>query len=287
MVHLGRTVCGRTIWFDRKFSGVVHSIDAGVGANLVLDYNAVDPQLRYFPQERRGRKSSAVYDDMKRQILVGDLTTDSTITEQSLADQYGCSQSTIREALLTLQEDGLVIRRGYQGTFVTQTTNEEAVILLRLRLNIEIGAIGQIVDNMTAARMAELRTLAAKYETAREQRLIIDLSEADTAFHMTLLRISGMPILEPVLLRTILHLHRFVITRHKHKMVWVDEIAPSHQALLDAIESGDKQKSRDIMTDHLTTNTFELAEDYRTEVVSKVRQRITDRNQDTYARHPG
>ena len=68
---------------------------------------------------KRARKSDAVYQDLKRMILTGLLTSDSPITEQALAQEYGCSQSTIREALMALQEYGLVVRRGYQGTFVT------------------------------------------------------------------------------------------------------------------------------------------------------------------------
>lgn len=243
---------------------------------MVLDFSTEESQLRYIPQERRKRKSSAVYEDLKRQILVGGLTADSTITEQSLAEQYTCSQSTIREALLTLQEDGLVIRRGYQGTFVTHTSNEEAIILLKLRLNIETGAIGQAVDNMTSAYMADLRAFAGQYDAARQIRSMIDVSQADIAFHITLLRISEMPILEPVLLRTILHLHRFMIIRHKHKIVWRDEIRPSHQALLEAIEAGDKDMSKAIIAEHITTNIFELADDVRSEVVSKVRRRAED-----------
>jgi len=236
---------------------------------LVLDFNNAETHVRPIQQERRRRKSDTVYEDMKRQILVGDMTADSIITEQSLAQTYDCSQSTIREALLTLQEDGLVIRRGYQGTFVTHTTNEEATILLRLRMNIECGALGHAIDNMTPADLALLQQLAQDYDTARSKRSIIDVSIADTAFHITLLRIAGMPILEPVLLRTILHLHRFVITRHKHKMVWVDEIEASHQVLLEAIKDGDKEAANRILIAHNTTNSFEVAEEIQTEVLSK------------------
>lgn len=246
-------------------------------AELTVKSRAANPQLIYFARERRGRKSSIVYEDMKRQILVGELTADSTITEQSLADHYECSQSTIREALLLLQEDGLVIRRGYQGTFVTQTTNEEALILFRLRLNIECGTVGQVIANMTASRMDELRALSEEYDKARDERSIIGVSEADITFHMTLLRMSDMPTLEPVLLRTLLHLHRFVITRHQHKIKWIDEVEASHSTLLDALASKDKDRATQLVIEHATTNTIEVSDQIQDEVLSLVTPDFTDR----------
>ncbi len=235
-----------------------------------MKYRAANPQLVYFARERRGRKSSIVYEDMKRQILIGDLTADSTITEQSLAELYECSQSTIREALLLLQEDGLVVRRGYQGTYVTHTSNEEAIVLYRLRLNIECGAIGKVIENMTTARMAELRSLSEQYDAARAKRSVMDVSECDITLHMTMLRLSGMPILEPVLLRTMLHLHRFIITSHQHKMRWLEDVDASHTAILDAIEAGDKDTSIRLITEHVLTNTIEVTDQFQDDILTKV-----------------
>lgn len=249
--------------------GAVHA-ERRVGALVALELSVVQSQEGSGSQKKRPRKSSAVYEDMKRRILVGDLDAESPITEQSLAQNYGCSQSTIREALLTLQEDGLVIRRGYQGTFVTRTTNEEAVILLRLRLNIETAAIGLVLDKMTPALMAELRDLANAYEEARLVRDKFAISLADAAFHRALLRVADMPILEPVLMRTLLHLHRFIITSHQDNMVWAARIEASHAALLDAIESGDKEAATQVVIAHATANTIEVKSEIREKVFARV-----------------
>ncbi|WP_428527246.1 GntR family transcriptional regulator [Roseibium sp.] len=241
-----------------------------MGADLVFDIGATDPQVAAFQGERRRRKADAVYVDMKRQILLGDLTPTSPITEQSLAQTYNCSQSTIREALLTLQEDGLVIRRGYQGTFVTQTTNDEAIILFRLRLNIETAAVDRITPNITQEQLDTLREIAQQYDSIRAKRDKIGISEADIAFHMTMLRFADMPVLEPVLLRTLLHLHRFIITRHTRNLVWIDKITASHHDLIDAIATKDPDRARKMTIQHATTNTIEVTEEVRMEVFAKI-----------------
>ena len=90
----------------------------GSDVNVLLTADRRSP-VQAENRGKRARKSDAVYQDLKRQILTGEMTSESPITEQSLAQDYGCSQSTIREALMLLQECGLVVRRGYQGTYVT------------------------------------------------------------------------------------------------------------------------------------------------------------------------
>jgi DNA-binding GntR family transcriptional regulator len=50
----------------------------------------------------------------------------------------GCSQGTVREALLRLEQDGLVTRRGYRGTVVSTTSLEEAAQMARIRIALEI-----------------------------------------------------------------------------------------------------------------------------------------------------
>ncbi len=245
------------------------AIGGGNGVNIQVAAGK-ESQAKEISGDKRTRKSESVFLDLKRQIFTGALTSDSPITEQSLAQEYACSQSTIREALMALQEYGLVVRRGYQGTFVTQTSNTEAVILLRLRLNIETAVIEQVIDKMSASVMEELRSLAEDYEVARLRRDKLMISQSDVAFHMALLRVADMPILEPVLMRTLLHLHLFIVTSHRNNMVWSTHIEASHEALLDAIESGDKAAANRLVIEHATANSIEVKTEIREEVFAKI-----------------
>ena len=55
------------------------------------------------------RPREAVYATLKRRILLNDLEPGAALTELGLAQELMCSQGTVREALLRLQEDGLVL----------------------------------------------------------------------------------------------------------------------------------------------------------------------------------
>ncbi|HFA59489.1 MAG TPA: GntR family transcriptional regulator, partial [Rhodospirillales bacterium] len=74
------------------------------------------------------RKSSAVYHALRRAILLHRVPPGQMLLEQQIASTMGCSQGTVREALLRLEQDGLVERRGYRGTCVSDTSEAEAAL---------------------------------------------------------------------------------------------------------------------------------------------------------------
>ena len=82
-------------------------------------------------------RSSEVFETLKREIMLGDLPPGTPLTELEIAARFACSQGPVREALLFLQQDGLVMRKGHRGTHVSDCTEREAVEMFRLRQSIE------------------------------------------------------------------------------------------------------------------------------------------------------
>jgi DNA-binding transcriptional MocR family regulator len=69
--------------------------------------------MAYFPPRQtntKSPKSGAAFDALKRDIMLGVLEPGTGLTELELAAHFQCSQGTVREALLQLQEEGLVLR---------------------------------------------------------------------------------------------------------------------------------------------------------------------------------
>lgn len=58
---------------------------------------------------------------LRRKILSGELPMKSLLpSEEALAEEYGVSRITVRQAMTTLEKDGLVIRQRGRGTFVSE-----------------------------------------------------------------------------------------------------------------------------------------------------------------------
>ena len=66
----------------------------------------------------RGRRHAWVAEGLRRDIMLGEIEPGATVTELEVAARFHCSQSTVREALLLLQEEGLVQRSPHRGTRV-------------------------------------------------------------------------------------------------------------------------------------------------------------------------
>lgn len=200
------------------------------------------------------KKSWTIYQSLKRKIILGDLTPESPFTEQSLASDFGCSQGTIREALLLLQEDGLVDRRGYQGTYVTRTSDMEAIMLVRLRVKLECAGVEQALSHISGADMTHLRSLASLYLDCLKRGDVFSCTEVDRALHMAIFNLSRMPMLMPILKRTLLQLHRFTVSRHRGNVFWAKPEEDIHGFILDAIEYGSAEYAKSTLIDHIAAS---------------------------------
>lgn len=209
--------------------------------------------------DKRARKSDVVYQDLKRQILTGAMTSESPITEQSLAHDYGCSQSTIREALMLLQECGLVVRRGYQGTFVTDLSIPEARLMLKLRLDIESTGIAEAVKFVTASELEELRELDLQFEERRLGRDVFGGAEVDRTMHLRLFAIARMPVLEPILVRTFMILQRVMLSTPRSESSWLRPNVTRHAEIFDALEQRDAEATIAVLKAHVLSSAVLLA----------------------------
>ncbi|WP_162009444.1 GntR family transcriptional regulator [Labrenzia sp. CE80] len=225
----------------------------------ITEVGATEVETGQFAVPKGARKSRAVYKSLKRQILLGILTPDSPITEQSLAAEFDCSQGTVREALLSLQENGLVDRRGYQGTYVTRTTDEEAAVLVRVRLNLECAGMERAAARATGCDCERLRELATLYLTCRSQRDVFACTEVDRAFHMGIFQIADMPMLEPILKRTLIQLHRFVVSRHQGNILWDELKSDPHREIVEAMEQREADSAQRMLNDHIGLSLAKLA----------------------------
>ncbi len=86
---------------------------------------------------------------LRNKILSGDYTPDAAMpSEDALAEEYRVSRITVRQALASLEQDGLVLRRRGKGTFVSSdarkvdlpryTGSIEELMLMGLRTSTQV-----------------------------------------------------------------------------------------------------------------------------------------------------
>lgn len=200
-----------------------------------------------------GRKSDQVYSALKRAVLLRQIQPDEQLLEQELAGRFGCSQGTVREALLRLDDDGLVKRSGYRGTRVTETSRDEAVEMVRIRLSIERGVARKIAVADLSKHRDTLESLIAQMSDAHRQDDLYRGSELDRAFHCALVVAADMDLLAPLLLRCALHIHRFTLGSVEVPRQFYQEagVGAEHRALLGELTAGDPDRAERAISAHL------------------------------------
>lgn len=204
------------------------------------------------PAVLRGRKSDAVYHAIKRDILLGEIEADQSLTEQNIGAQLGCSQGTVREALMSLERDGLVRRLGYRGTVVTATSLEEAAQMTQIRLSIECAGVSASTGKLNSTKRDTLRGILDEKKRARDQGDAYLRSELDREFHLELFRASGMLAMEPILRRCALHMHRFTFTKSgRRRFDHVERVGQEHRQILEEVENGNPEAAATAIRDHV------------------------------------
>lgn len=184
--------------------------------------------------------------------MLNELVPGSVLTELALAADLGSSQAAIREALLRLEGEGLVVRSGHRGTVVTGLHADEAAEILGLRRRIEGRAAARVVKQVSRPDLVRLGGLLDAMRQAAIADDLWAIVQADTGFHLALFRISGLQAMEPILARCILHTARFRAWAPWHSRP-LHRTAERHVPILDALAARDAPGLRRQIEEHLDT----------------------------------
>ncbi|MDB5848565.1 MAG: hypothetical protein JWP29_2317, partial [Rhodoferax sp.] len=198
------------------------------------------------------RRSDEVYRGLRRQIILAELPAGQQLVELEVARQMDCSQGTVREALMRLQEDGLINRQGYRGTVVASVSAIEGQESLDIRARIESRAAHLSMGNFTPDRIDSLTALVRQMETMAEQGDEYGLFELDQAFHHALYEAANLPALMPILDRCSLCSHRYKITQSTTRRTLRDT-ALRHWKILEAVQSGDAAELERVLFHHVAS----------------------------------
>lgn len=205
---------------------------------------------------RGGRRSMVVYERLQRDIVLGALAPGTALLELELAERFGCSQGTVREALLLLQEEGLVVRVQHRGTHVSESRRDDALELLHLRHDIECRAVPRVL----AAYDRTLRALLLDRIDAMRAAARADdeflLSLHDRAFHLAIHEAAALPSVQPILQRCLIHNHRYKILSTPRTTPGgrdLIETAERHVAIVQALDSGDTVQAGAALSHHIAT----------------------------------
>jgi DNA-binding GntR family transcriptional regulator len=168
--------------------------------------------------------------------------------ESRIARQIGVGQPTVREALVALEHQGLVVRKANQGCFVTVLTRTEISQVLRVRDQLEGMAIELAMETATDGEVQELVDVALLMQEAAGARDLSRFFDLDVQFHETLWRLSGNCVLPKLLSQTLMPLLAFLFMRNlrNNNQLELGEAAVAHVEIAAALLKRDREAARQV-----------------------------------------
>lgn len=127
---------------------------------------------------------------IKEAIYHGALKPRERIIELELAKQIGCSRAPVREAVLRLVREGLMVTLPRRGTFVRDFSPEAIEEIFEMRAKLEGVCVRHLRRRMTAKDEATLRGCFRDLEAACRKGDHEDFLKADVKLHRTIWRLS-------------------------------------------------------------------------------------------------
>lgn len=183
---------------------------------------------------------------LRDEIVGGALPPGTTLLETALATRLGVGRAPVREAILRLECDGLVVR-GQRGPQVRTLTAPEVVEIYQARIALEAEAAASAAAHRSALDLARLRHVHEEAGAATDPD---QMRALHGRWHAVLRQACHNPTITGILERLALQLALYDsvdMSRNPNLESTDDE----HAEVLDAIAEGDQDRARTVLRAHL------------------------------------
>jgi DNA-binding GntR family transcriptional regulator len=197
-----------------------------------------------------GDAAVRVASQLRSEILYGDITPGSRLSQQSLAERFGVSRIPVRDALQILAGEGLVQPASNATAVVTGISVAELQELYELREAVEPLATQIAVPNVGRADLLTMRKQLEIMEVHADTRTWL---AANTEFHAAIYKHANRPLMIELVerLRGLTDRYMYV---HLEVVGQTEHLVSEHLGILTAVESGDAALAARLTREHLATS---------------------------------
>jgi DNA-binding GntR family transcriptional regulator len=181
-----------------------------------------------------------VLQEMRSALASGMLLPGQQLVQEDLAEEFGVSRVPIRESLKILEGEGHVTYHPNRGYFVTELSATDLSELYRIREILEAEALTRAVAEVSDADLRDIEEILKEVNAAAASGDIDALTQANRAFHLSIIELSGMNRLSRLIrqLWDASDIYRTVYFREESNR---DRIFAEHQEIFRALETRDAE----------------------------------------------
>jgi len=171
-----------------------------------------------------------ITDTLRAEILCGEWSNDLPVREHTLAKRFGVSRGPVRDSLLQLSQEGVLIYQTNKGVRInTPPAEGQRQLLQSMRRQMETFCLNQCIHKLTKADDKQLKAILTSLTLACECGRLSAIADNDLALHRHLVRRASYE-LESVWLGITSRL-----LMDYSRIDELDEIVTEHAAIVEAI----------------------------------------------------
>jgi DNA-binding GntR family transcriptional regulator len=193
--------------------------------------------------DRRGLRTQ-IADRLRDDILSGRIAEGERLSEPKLVKRFAVSRAPIREALVQLTQEGLLIAKPNCGVTVAPSApNAIQELVVPIRRTIEIFALKLFFGDINDDDYRLWDDILRRLKTACQQRDWAACAELDIAFHRSLLERAGQTDLLAIWASIVVRLRNYFQQNNVKYDRDPMELYEEHRGIVEAFRSGDLEKA--------------------------------------------
>lgn len=201
-------------------------------------------------EDSRRTLAAQVAERIRQAILTQTLPPSSRINQYQLAEDLQVSLVPVREALKTLEAEGLVTITPRRGAFVTEISLDDLDELYFARKLIEGEAMALACEHLTEHDFTILRSIIDEMRAATAGDDIHAFMQYNRDFHMHIYSATRnrylFQVIETLWDRSELYRYRYMFVLHN-----ADVIHQDHEEIFAACQSRDVERARQLAQNHI------------------------------------
>lgn len=198
---------------------------------------------RFEWQEQRTTTPEGVYRVLRTAILDGTVPPGEQLRETHIAADLGISRSPLREALTKLEEEGLVVKIPFRGSFVVEVSARDVAEIAAIRVLVEPYAAELSAPALRGPEQLRLKQTIEELYRATDTNDIPGSIDAHLRFHRLFYEFSGNAALQSMWNGWENKLRLYLAADHRTYSD-LHEIAVEHQKLAELALEGDFEAFR-------------------------------------------
>lgn len=193
--------------------------------------------------------SNQVFEILRDQIVSGQMHQGGPIRQDAIAKELGVSKIPLREALVRLEQEGLLSSQANRGYVVRSMSAAEAEEIFALRLKLEPEAAGRGAEQATEEEREACREAFEQLDAAAAKGTS-EIAVRNREFHMAMVTPGKQQLTSQLVERLAIMSERYVF-EHLKPAGRESRAHHEHREMLETWLTGDGKKVEDMLRQHI------------------------------------